>query len=198
MRRAPRQYIGTIGDLSPIEYGGAIVYKDSYGNYAMTVFDPVEDDVYVYDDIILDPKELGDYDLDGALSYAGMTRSDLKGVDLGNPLALADIYMLIGSYGGYENSLNADADQMTIRQAERKYGRAVDAAQAAMRRRGKPKPFRVRKAPSMARKAYGPALPPELAVARWLAPAPKRKVAKKAAKKAAKKSSVVRIRVKAR
>jgi len=183
-----RKYIGTLGDINPIEHGGAIVYQSPYGGFEMMYFEPVEDDVYVYDQIGLDKylaEDLSPSDWENLASYIGMSVSELKALDFSDPMILGELAMIIGEYSGFENALNADAEMMTIKQAERKYGRAVDAAHAAANRRRnpKPKPMRMRKAPSMARKAYGPALPPELAAARFIAslgkPAKKRRVVKR-------------------
>jgi hypothetical protein len=124
-----------------------------------------------------------------------MDKDDLKGVDFTDPLNLAELFMMVGDYYGYENAFNEDSEEMTLREAKRKFGRAESAAYAAMQRRRnpKPKPFRIRKAPGMTRKALGPALPPELAVARWLSPTAKR-VSKKSSKKTAK-PRTMRVRV---
>lgn len=185
---ATRKYIGTLGDMNPIEYGGAIVYQSPYGGYEMTYFDPFGDDVYVYEGIQLDKWLVEDLTADDWKNLAenvDMSVSKLKGMDYSDPMILGELAMLIGQYSGFENALNADAEKMTLGQANRKYGRAVVAAHAAAdkRRNPKPKPMRMRKAPRMTRKPYGPALPPELAAARFIAslgkPAKKRRVVKR-------------------
>jgi hypothetical protein len=192
--RNAKHYIGYLRSSTPVEDGGAIVYKTGYG-YAMDVFQHVEGDVYVFEGVTLDKWIIEDYDLKDVFRYAGVSMGVLEDLDLTDPMILAELFMMIGDYYGYESAFSEGSEQMTLREAKRKFGRAESAAYAAMQRRRnpKPKPFRIRKAPSMTRKALGPALPPELAVARWLSPTAKR-ASKKTSKKTAK-PRTMRVRV---
>lgn len=136
---ARRKYIGVIGDMNPIEHWGGVIYDAGYGPH-MTYFQSYdaegEEMVSVYDFPIDDNalEDLNWVDWDAVASYIDMDVDELKGhATSNNILARASVYEAVGSYQGF-GELDPNQQEMTLKSAEGKYGRAVDAAHRAERK----------------------------------------------------------------
>lgn len=146
-RQNPSPYgkpYGIIGDGNPIEYGGGIVYKESGSDrYRLIYFQPYDEDLVSVSDINIARDVAADLnwvDWKKVAQFIDMGLDELKQHSFStDPLARADVYAAVGSYHGFIE-LDPDQQEMTIRQAERKFGRSVDAAHRAQskRRSGNP------------------------------------------------------------
>lgn len=136
-----RKYYGIIGDQSPIEHWGGIVYDQGYGPQ-VTYFQSYDDDkvsIYTFnveDDVVAD---LDWADWAGVASFSGMDVAELKKYGRSkNLLARAQVYETVAGYHGF-GELDPYPEETTIAKAERQWGRAVDAAhRAASKRRSNP------------------------------------------------------------
>jgi len=121
--------IGIIGDVNPIEHWGGIVYETSYGPQLL-YFQESEDTVYVHNVTIEDDvwADVNWADINEIAQYTGVSTEELREAgSSSNPLARAQVYEAIASYNGWSN-FDDQPETMTVKQAERKYGSAVDAA----------------------------------------------------------------------
>jgi hypothetical protein len=129
------KYIGVIGDVNPIEHWGGIIYDSGYGPHLL-YFQSYDDRVTISNIPI--EKDVTE-DLDWVkwrevAAYIGMPVSELKGYAKSpNVFARADVYASVGSYHGFVN-LDLYPEDITIKSAEKKHGRAVDAAHKAEER----------------------------------------------------------------
>lgn len=140
-----KKYIGIIGDVNPIEHWGGIIYDAGYGPH-VTYFQSYEDMVSVYDFPIEDNvlEDLNWVDWNAVAKSIGMPVSELKEHAVSpNVFARASVYEAVGGYYGF-GELDPYAEEMTIKQAERKWGRAVDAAHRAQSKARKKNPFHTR------------------------------------------------------
>lgn len=111
------QFIGHVGDVDPIAYGGGFVYEDRTKVYApeMTYFEPAPDSEWdklggktplaVYR-ILLERDSTSEWwyaRLPEVASYAGVQIETLQGMALGSTMQKALIYeMLIQYFGAHE------------------------------------------------------------------------------------------------
>ncbi len=137
-----KKYIGVIGDNSPIEHQGGIIYDAGYGP-TLTYFQPYDERVSIYTISIADDVE-GEMDwVDWAAlaSYQGMDEAELRGYARSKDvLARASVYEVIGSRDGFRE-LDYSPEDMTLEAAERKWNRSVDAAHKAGQKRARKNPI---------------------------------------------------------
>ncbi len=123
--------IGIVGDVSPIEHWGGIVFQRPGKQYSMLYFQSYDGDkVSVFDFEIEDDvvKDLGWVNWDAVASSIGMPVEELKGYGRSkNVMARASVYEAVGGYDGFGN-LDGYQQEMTIRTAEGKWDRSVNAA----------------------------------------------------------------------
>jgi hypothetical protein len=130
-----------MGDMSPIEHGGGIIYQ--IGSQAPEVlyfqpWDDGEDHVSVYEWSVDDPLVWLDWvnwsDVGRTMGLSQGEIADL--VTSKDPLKQAAAYELAGMHYGFAELTAGYETTTTIPKAERKYGRMVDAAiRAAARAR---------------------------------------------------------------
>lgn len=123
-------YFGIIGDRNPIEHWGGVVYDSGYGP-TVKYFQSYDDervsiyDVSIDDDVV---KENDWVDWKGVASYTGQSTSDLRKYGKSkDPLARASVVEAAASYHGWDE-FDSYPEDMTIEEAEEKYGPFVDAA----------------------------------------------------------------------
>lgn len=144
--------IGVIGDMSPIEHGGGIVFRRPGGQYSLLYFQAYNGDelVSVYD-IEIDDDVLSDLDWaswEAIAKFIDMPVSELKGhARSDNVMARASVYEAIGSYQGFGN-LDPNQQEMKLSTAEGKWGRSVDAAHRAQSKARTRNPMGKRRAQS--------------------------------------------------
>lgn len=137
------KFFGIIGDVNPIEHSGGVVFQDltnAEGEEAapeVLYFDSWtnaegEDRVTLYrfcvDFNLLDESWV---DVEAICNYCDLDEAAFrKASNSENPLARACVYEAVASYNGY--SLFDDTPQeMTLEEAEEKYGDFVDACHAS-------------------------------------------------------------------
>lgn len=130
-----KKFYGVIGDRNPIEHWGGIVYDQGSGP-ALLYFQSYEGEgenlvsvynVFIEKDVV---EDLNWVDWDAVSKTMDMDVNELKAyAKSDNVLARAQVYETVAGHYGWSNF--DDADEMTIRQAENKYGRMVDAAHKA-------------------------------------------------------------------
>ena len=144
-----KKFYGIIVDVNPIEHWGGVVYDQGNGP-ALLYFqsydgDSGDDDddstmvsvynVFIEDDVV---EDLSWVDWDAVARTNDMDVAELKRYAKDpNVLARADVYATVASHYGW--SQIDDGQEMTLKQAEKKYGRMVDAAHRAQNKPKKSK-----------------------------------------------------------
>lgn len=126
---------GIIGDRNPIEHWGGIIYRKPGNQYSMVYFQSYDDsdddgmvsvfEFDIEDDVV---EDLNWVKWDAVANYIGMPVDELKEhARSSNVHARASVYESVAGYYGFGN-LDHDQQEMTLKEAERKFGRTVDAA----------------------------------------------------------------------
>jgi hypothetical protein len=130
------KFVGHIGDVDPIAYGGAFIYVDSTGIYCpeMMWFDPSSDDVWnklgnktpiTEYRILLERDSEAEWwyeRLDAIACFTGQPLEELqKAAKSMNPLEKAWLYDSLIGYFGVENFDQSHALTMLDWEARRKY-----------------------------------------------------------------------------
>ena len=127
------KFHGIIGDINPIEHDGGVVFDRGHG-VEVLYFRSYEHvgvsrtSVYefmVEEDVL---KDLTWVKWADVASFIGMDEEELRGHAVSdNILARAQVYETVGSYAGFAE-LDDRPQEMTLEQAEEKYGDFVDRA----------------------------------------------------------------------
>jgi hypothetical protein len=125
-----KKYYGILGDNNPIEHWGGVVYEGQYGP-EVTYFQSYEDKVSVYNFQVAEDvtKDLDWVKWENVATYIGMPTSELKAhAKSDNVMARASVYEAVAGYYGFTEIGSWEPVEMSLKAAEKKYGRMVDAA----------------------------------------------------------------------
>jgi len=143
LKRRQLEPVGVIGDRSPVEHGGGVIYKGPGDEYELHYFQPYDEDlvsVYRFDiapDVLA---ELDWVDWKDIANYIGMDVDELKGyAKSDNVHARASVYESVGGYHGF-GELDLDPLESTVTVIDRRYDKDINKAHKAEEsRRGNPK-----------------------------------------------------------
>lgn len=127
---------GVIGDMNPIEHDGGVVYDRGHGVevlYFQGYTHLGVQRVSVYEFMVEDDvaKELNWVDWKAVAECVGLKEEELRAyTDAPNPIARAQVYESVAANYGF-SELDHRPEEMTLEQAEEKYGDFVDRAHAA-------------------------------------------------------------------
>lgn len=153
LKRRKLKPIGVIGDVSPVEHGGGVIYEAPNGTYEMHYFSPYEDDdgeelvsIYIFDIAPNVLSELDWVDWKQIAQYIDMPVDELRGyAESTDPLARASVYESVGQYHSF-GELDPYQREESVGATDLKYDKDIDKAHAAQSQRRSSNPTSKRSA----------------------------------------------------
>ncbi len=141
LKRRKLAPVGVIGDRSPVEHGGGVVYVGPGDEVELHYFQPYDDgtesvSLYRFDVAPDVMAELDWVDWKALAKSADISMEELKAASTGNALARASVYEAVGQHHGF-GELDLDPLESTIDVIDRRYDKDVNKAHAA--RSGNPR-----------------------------------------------------------
>lgn len=136
LKRRKLAPIGVVGDRSPVEYGGGVIYQGPGDEVELHYFQPYDDGTDAVTLSVIDIESDAMSDLDwvnwtGVASYIGMDVDELKGyASSSDPHARASVYESVGMYSGF-HELDLEQTESTVAVLDRRYDKDINKAHRA-------------------------------------------------------------------